>query len=66
MTKSQFAVVKTPALGRLLSVRSSLRARFLERDHAIDLILAAVLAKLHVFLLGPPGTKTLCTFSSTT
>ena len=56
MTKAQLAVCKTPALGRLLSVRSSLRARFLERDHVIDLILAAVVSKLHVFLLGPPGT----------
>lgn len=65
MTKAQLAVAKPPALGRLLSVRSSLRARFLERDHIIDLILAAVVSKLHVFLLGPPGTKTFCTFSPT-
>jgi MoxR-like ATPase len=33
-----------------------LRARFLERDHIIDLMLAAVLARLHIFALGPPGT----------
>jgi MoxR-like ATPase len=64
--KAQLAVATTPALGRLHSVRASLRARFLERDHAIDLILAAVVARLHVFLLGPPGTETLCTFSPTT
>ena len=54
--KAQLAVAKTPALGRLHSVRSSLRARFLERDHVIDLLLAAVLARVHVFILGPPGT----------
>jgi len=54
--KPQLAVAKTNALGRLLSVRSSLQARFLERDNAIDLILAALLSRLHVFLLGPPGT----------
>ena len=54
--KAQLAVAKTPALGRLHSVRSSLRARFLERDQVIDLLLAAVVARLHAFLLGPPGT----------
>jgi MoxR-like ATPase len=54
--KAQLAVATTPALGRLHSVRSSLRARFLERDHVIDLLLAALLARLHVFVLGPPGT----------
>lgn len=52
--KAQLAVAKTPSLGRLHSVRSSLRARFLERDHVIDLMLAAVLARVHVFVLGPP------------
>ena len=54
--KAQLAIAKTPALGRLHSVRSSLRARFIERDHVIDLLLAAFLARLHAFLLGPPGT----------
>ncbi|MBI1948497.1 MAG: AAA family ATPase [Deltaproteobacteria bacterium] len=54
--KAQLAVAKTPSLGRLHSVRSSLRARFLERDHVIDLMLTAVLARVHVFVLGPPGT----------
>jgi MoxR-like ATPase len=53
--KAQLAIATTPALGRLHSVRSSLRARFLERDHIIDLLLAALVARLHVFLLGPPG-----------
>lgn len=61
--KAQLAIATTPALGRLHSVRSSLRARFLERDQVIDLLLAAVIARLHVFLLGPPGTKTFCTSS---
>ena len=54
--KAQLAVAKTPSLGRLHSVRSSLRARFLERDHVIDLMLTAVLARVHVFVLGAPGT----------
>lgn len=40
--KAQLAIAKTPALGRL---HSSLRARFLERDPVIDLLLAAVLAR---------------------
>src|ERR1043166_3929730 len=53
--KAQLAVATTPALGRFHSVRSSLRARFFERDHVIDLLLAAVLARVHVFVLGPPG-----------
>ena len=54
--KAQLAVATTPTLGRLHSVRASLRARFLERDHVIDLLLAAVLARANVFVLGPPGT----------
>lgn len=54
--KAQLAIAKTPALGRLHSVRASLRARFLERDQIVDLLLAAVVARLHAFLLGPPGT----------
>lgn len=54
--KAQLATVTTPALGRLHSVRASLRMRFLERDQIIDLLLAAVLARVHTFLLGPPGT----------
>jgi MoxR-like ATPase len=63
--KAQLAVAKTPALGRLHSVRASLRARFLERDQVIDLLLAAVLARLNCFLMGPPGTETLCNLSPT-
>jgi MoxR-like ATPase len=38
------------------ALRGSLRGQFIDRDDAIDGILAALLADEHVFLLGPPGT----------
>ncbi len=37
-------------------VRQELKAQFLERDAIIDAILACLIAKQHVLLLGPPGT----------
>lgn len=40
----------------LEQVRDSLKSQFLERDSIIDALLAALLAKQHVLLLGPPGT----------
>lgn len=54
--KPQLAVVRSPALGKLLAVRSSLKARFFEREHVIDCLLAAALARVHVAMIGPPGT----------
>ena len=50
----------------LASLRSALRARFVERDRVVDGLLIALLARQHVLLLGPPGTaksllaRTLC------
>jgi len=38
------------------TLRGSLRGQFIDRDDAIDGIMAALLADEHVFLLGPPGT----------
>ncbi len=40
----------------LESVRSTLKARFLERNDIVDAMLAALLCKQHVLLLGLPGT----------
>jgi MoxR-like ATPase len=48
------------------TLRSALRARFVERDRVVDGLLIALLARQHVLLLGPPGTaksmlaRTLC------
>jgi MoxR-like ATPase len=38
------------------SVLGPLKARFVERDEALDLIALAVVAGEHLFLYGPPGT----------
>lgn len=48
----------------LENVRSSLRQQFLERDIVIDALLAALLARQHVLLLGPPGTAKSAVVSS--
>jgi MoxR-like ATPase len=41
---------------RLQSLRRELKALFVERDEFIDGALAALLAREHVLLIGPPGT----------
>ena len=45
-----------PHRAALEQVRSSLKSAFLERDEIIDGLLAALLCRQHVLLLGPPGT----------
>lgn len=47
---------KTIAQQSLRQVRDYLRASLFERDNVIDAVLAAVIAKHHVFMLGVPGT----------
>lgn len=42
--------------GKLQALRQFLKASFAERDAEIDGLLAALLAREHVLLLGPPGT----------
>jgi MoxR-like ATPase len=44
------------AEARLQAVRAELKARFIERDQAVDGALLAALGRQHVLLLGPPGT----------
>jgi len=44
------------AFDRLQKVRESLKAQYLERDEVVDGMLVGMLAKQHVFLLGPAGT----------
>ncbi len=41
---------------RLQGIRRELKELFIERDELVDGVLAAVLARQHVLLLGPPGT----------
>jgi MoxR-like ATPase len=41
---------------RLQAIRKELKDLFIERDELVDGMLAAVLARQHVLLLGPPGT----------
>lgn len=41
---------------RLQGIRRELKELFIERDALVDGVLAAVLARQHVLLLGPPGT----------
>lgn len=41
---------------RLQKVREELKELFIERDELIDGVLAAVLARQHILMLGPPGT----------
>jgi MoxR-like ATPase len=41
---------------RLGQVRRELKELFIERDELVDGALAAVLAKQHMLMLGPPGT----------
>lgn len=55
MTSTQQAPVSAHRVA-LERVRDELRAQFLERDIIIDALLAGLLARQHVLLLGPPGT----------
>lgn len=43
-------------VNKLQLIRRELQARFLERDDVVDGLLAALVAREHVLLLGPPGT----------
>lgn len=45
-----------PVATKLQSIRDELNATFLERSDAITCMLLAVLAKEHMYVLGPPGT----------
>lgn len=50
------ATCAVPHRAALESVRAALKSNLLERDDVVDGVLAAVLARQHVLLLGPPGT----------
>ena len=56
MSKTNLAVVGTTAADALQNVRRDLKSRFYERDVVIDALLASLVARTHVLLLGPPGT----------
>ena len=56
MTKTNLAVVKSTASDALQAVRRDLKARFFERDAVVDALLASLVARTHLLLLGPPGT----------
>jgi len=56
MTKTNLAVVRSTAADALQNVRRDLKARFYERDAVIDALLASLVARTHLLLLGPPGT----------
>ena len=45
-----------PVAKALGLIRTEVNARFMERDEALLAFLLAILAKEHVFVLGPPGT----------
>lgn len=56
MTKTNLAVVRSTASDALQNVRRDLKSRFYERDAVIDALLASLVARTHLLLLGPPGT----------
>ncbi|MDP2342271.1 MAG: AAA family ATPase [Deltaproteobacteria bacterium] len=56
MSKTNLAVVGTTAADALQNVRLDLKSRFYERDVVIDALLASLVARTHLLLLGPPGT----------
>ena len=56
MTKTNLAVVRSTAADALQNVRRDLKSRFYERDAVIDALLASLVARTHLLLLGPPGT----------
>lgn len=45
----------TPAQEKLALVRAQMRGAMVERDDEIDLVLAALVSREHVLLVGPPG-----------
>jgi len=56
MQANHLVVVPQTPSESLQAVRQSLKQRFFERENVIDALLASLLAKSHVLLLGPPGT----------
>ena len=57
MTKTNnLTVVRSTASDQLQKVRADLKSRFFERDVVLDALLASLVARSHVLLLGPPGT----------
>jgi len=56
MTKTNLTVVRSTASDQLQKVRTELKSRFFERDAVIDALLASLVARTHLLLLGPPGT----------
>ena len=56
MAKTNLAVVTSTAADALQAVRRDLKSRFFERDVVIDALLASLVARTHLLLLGPPGT----------
>lgn len=55
LLKTVPAACSQPHRASLELVRNELRASFLERDEIVDGLLAALLARQHILLLGPPG-----------
>ena len=49
-------VTQKSALAKLQQLREELKSVYLDRSEAIDLILVGLLAKMHIFLGGKPGT----------
>jgi len=49
-------VTPKSALAKLQQLREELKSVYLDRSEAIDLILVGLLAKMHIFLGGKPGT----------
>jgi MoxR-like ATPase len=47
---------KTPDINKLVEMRNQLQSRFIERDDQITGTMCAILAKQHLFMVGPPGT----------
>ena len=47
---------KTPNVNKLVEMRDQLKSRFIERDDQITGTICAILAKQHLFMVGPPGT----------
>ena len=47
---------KNPPTNKLVEMRDQLKSRFIERDDQITGTMCAILAKQHLFMVGPPGT----------
>ena len=41
---------------KMVTIREELKKRFIERDEQVDGTMCAILAKQHLFMVGPPGT----------